>query len=135
MTVAALKQVGMIAVRWLPALMLAYVFGTQGFAKFSETSGWATAFRHWGYPDWFRIVIGVLEVAAAACMLYGRTAIVAALIIICVMIGAEATHVLKDGGRHMTSEVVPLVLSSLILFLRREQLRGLFTRSSSSSIR
>ena len=118
----------MIAARWLPALMLAYVFGTQGFAKFSETSGWATAFRHWGYPDWFRIVIGVLEVAAAACMLYGRTAIFGALMIICVMIGAEATHVLKDGGRHMTSEVVPLTLGTIVLIVRRRQIGELMER-------
>ena len=61
-----LKILGM----WLPALMLALVFTLQGLAKFSDTSGWAEAFRGWGYPDWFRMTIGIVEIIAAACMLW-----------------------------------------------------------------
>ena len=49
---------------WLPTLFLVYVFATQGSSKFSDSSGWAKAFRTWHYPVWFRILIGVLEISA-----------------------------------------------------------------------
>ena len=97
---------------WLPAVLLAFIFVPQGWAKFSDTSGWAVAFRHWGYPDWFRILIGVVELSAVVLLLSGRAAVVGALLIIAVMLGAMGTHLVFDHGRHMTSEVVPLTLES-----------------------
>src|SRR3954465_3366331 len=62
------------AIVWLVTLFLAFVFVAQGFAKFSDSSGWAAAFRHWGYPDWFRVAIGVAEVGAALVLLVPATA-------------------------------------------------------------
>jgi len=109
--------------RWLPAILLILIFAPQGWAKFSATSGWGVAFRHWGYPDWFRITIGCLELIACLLLLSGRAAAIGALIIIAVMLGAMGTHVVFDHGRHMTSEVVPLTLALITLFLRRDQLR------------
>jgi putative oxidoreductase len=104
---------------WLMTLMLVYVFGTQGFSKFSDSSGWARAFASWGYPVWFRVLIGVMEVGAAALLLWPRTAPMGAVLIIMVMLGGMGTHVVKDHGRHMQSEVMPIVFSSVILFARR----------------
>jgi hypothetical protein len=45
-----------------------------------------------------------------------------------VMLGGMATHLIFDGGRNMTSEVVPLVLSSIVFVLRRHQVTALFER-------
>ena len=106
---------------WIPAILLILIFARQGWAKFSDTSGWAIAFRHWGYPDWFRITIGTLELGAVLLLALGRTAAFGAIIIIVVMLGAWATHLIFDGGRNMTSEVVPLVLASITLIVRRQQ--------------
>jgi putative oxidoreductase len=108
---------------WLPAILLVLIFARQGWAKFNDASGWAVAFRHWGYPDWFRVTIGVLELAAVLLLLVGRAAALGALVIIVVMLGAWGTHLAFDGGRHMTSEVVPLVLASIVLIVRRGQVR------------
>ena len=77
-------------------------FAPQAWNKMSETSGWAIAFRHWGYPAWFRITIGVIEGLAGILLLWSRTAIVGAVLIIVVMLGGTATHLLKDHGRHST---------------------------------
>jgi uncharacterized membrane protein YphA (DoxX/SURF4 family) len=110
--------------KWIPAVLLVLIFVPQGWAKFSDTSGWAVAFQHWGYPDWFRVTIGVLELSAVALLLTGRAAAFGAILIIVVMLGAEATHVIFDHGRHMTSEVVPLTLATIVLVVRRSQLRG-----------
>jgi putative oxidoreductase len=113
---------------WLPAILLVLIFARQGWAKFNDTSGWAVAFRHWGYPDWFRVTIGVLELAGVFLLLLGRTAAFGALVIIAVMLGAWGTHLVFDGGRHMTSEVVPLVLASIVLIVRRGQVASVLAR-------
>ena len=116
-----LKIIGM----WIPAILLVLIFAPQGWAKFNDASGWAAAFRHWGYPDWFRVTIGVVELSAVVLLLLGRTAAWGAILIVAVMLGAWATHVIFDGGRHMTSEVVPLVLATIVLVVRRGQVRDL----------
>ena len=129
----AAKTIGI----WIPALLLVMIFAPQGWSKFFADSGWARAFRHWGYPDWFRVTIGIMELSAVALLLLGRTAAFGALLIVAVMLGGMATHVIFDGGRNMTSEVVPLVLGSIVLALRRNQvvdltrkLRGRAARAS-----
>ena len=118
------KTVAKFVGTWLPAILLVLIFAPQGWAKFDDASGWAKAFRHWGYPDWFRMLIDVVELSGVAMLLLGRTAALGALLLICVMLGAMATHVAFDGGRHMTSEIVPLTLSTIVLIIRRGQLIG-----------
>jgi uncharacterized membrane protein YphA (DoxX/SURF4 family) len=113
---------------WIPAILLVLIFAKQGWSKFDDGSGWARAFRHWGYPDWFRITIGVMELTAVVLLLLGRTAAFGAILIIVVMLGAWATHLMFDGGRHMTSEMVPLVLASILLVLRRRQVTDAIAR-------
>jgi uncharacterized membrane protein YphA (DoxX/SURF4 family) len=126
--VNAAKVAGM----WLPAILLILLFARQGWAKFSDTSGWAAAFRHWGYPDWFRVLIGILELTAALLLALGRTAALGAIIIIVVMLGAWATHLIFDGGRHMTSELMPLVLATIVLIARRRSLRSFFPKRAAT---
>ena len=110
---------------WLPAILLVLIFVPQGLSKFDDASGWSRAFRTWGYPDWFRVTIGTLEVLAAVLLIAGRTAALGAIVIIVIMLGGMATHLLFEGGRHMTSEVVPLTLATIVLLIRRKQLRRL----------
>ena len=100
---------------WVPTLFLVYVFANQGWSKFSDTSGWAKAFNMWHYPVWFRILIGVLETAAAALLLTRRTAPVGAVLIACVMLGGMGTHIYFGHPKQVTSEVVPLVFSLIVL--------------------
>jgi putative oxidoreductase len=120
--VTVAKVIGM----WIPAILLVLIFVPQGWSKFDDASGWATAFRHWNYPDWFRVTIGVLELGAAILLLYGRTAAFGAIVIIVVMLGAMGTHIVKDGGRHLTSEIVPLTLATIVLVMRRRRVAEAF---------
>lgn len=100
---------------WAPTLFLAWVFAQQGVAKFSDESGWAKAFTNWHFPVWFRILIGVCETVAAALLLTRRTAPIGAALIALVMLGAMGTHLYWHQARYITSEVVPLVLSLIVL--------------------
>ena len=104
---------------WLMTGMLVFAFGVQGVAKFSDTSGWATAFAHWGYPVWFRMLIGVLEVAAAAMLLWPRTAPIGAALVIVIMIGGIGTHIAAHDRHVMRSEIGQILFSSVVIFARR----------------
>jgi uncharacterized membrane protein YphA (DoxX/SURF4 family) len=105
---------------WLFALFLAWIFVRQGTAKFSDSSGWAKAFRVWHFPVWFRIFIGVAETAAALLLLTRRTAFAGAVIIIVVMLGAMGTHIWWGRPGQVTSEILPLVLATIVAVGRRK---------------
>ena len=113
------KEIALEIVLWVFALFLAWVFIRQGFAKFDDNSGWARAFRTWHFPVWFRILIGMLETIAALCLLWKRTAFAGAIIIMVVMLGAMGTHVYWGRPGQVTSEILPLVLSTLVALGRR----------------
>jgi hypothetical protein len=70
---------------WIPALLLVPIFIPSAWDKFSDAGGWTHAFRVWGYPDWFRVLIGVIELSAVALLVLGRTAALGAILIIVVM--------------------------------------------------
>jgi uncharacterized membrane protein YphA (DoxX/SURF4 family) len=109
-------RIGLEVVLWTLTAWLAFVFVRAGFAKFDPTSGWSTAFAHWGYPVWFRVLIGVVEVAAAALLLWPRTASWGAMLIVAVMLGGMGTHVfIEHRPARATSELMPLVLASIII--------------------
>jgi uncharacterized membrane protein YphA (DoxX/SURF4 family) len=114
------RQIVLDVVLWVFALFLAWVFIRQGYAKFSDTSGWAGAFRGWHFPVWFRVLIGVAEVTAAVLLLTRRTALAGAAIIIVVMIGAMGTHIYWGRPSQVTSEIMPLVLATIVALGRRK---------------
>ena len=114
------RRVVVDVVLWVFALFLAWVFLRQGIAKFSDSSGWAKAFRVWHFPVWFRIFIGAAETTAALLLLTRRTAFAGAIIIIVVMLGAMGTHVWWGRPGQVTSEMLPLVLATILAVGRRK---------------
>ena len=113
------RRIALEVILWVFALFLAWVFIRQGTAKFSDTSGWARAFRAWHFPVWFRVLVGVLETAAAALLLTTRTAFAGAVTIVVIMLGAMGTHIYWGSPAQMTSEILPLTLATLVALGRR----------------
>jgi uncharacterized membrane protein YphA (DoxX/SURF4 family) len=104
---------------WLLSLFLAFVFVNAGWPKFSNTSGWARAFVHWGFPPWFRVLVGVIEVAGGLLLLVPQMAIYAAAGLAVIMLGAMGTHIIADGDpAAIYHEVAPLALLGVIVYLR-----------------
>ena len=127
-----LGSLGKIVV-WLFTAQLAYVFLVQGSAKFSATSGWARAFANWGYPDWFRMTVGVVEVLAGVLIVWPRSAPIGALLIMVTMLGAMSTHAfIEKKPREAFREVVPFTLATIVLVARRNELRRLLDRVSTA---
>lgn len=110
---------------WLISLFLTIVFVKAGWPKFSNTSGWARAFVYWGFPTWFRILVGVIEVAGGLLLLVPQTAIYAAAGLAVIMLGAMGTHIVADGNpAAIYHEAVPLALLGVIVYLRTHRHPG-----------
>jgi hypothetical protein len=74
-----------------------------------------------GIGQWFRYFTGSLEVAAAIGLFIPSVAMIAALLLAVVMVGAIVTHLFIVGG----SPLIPIALLAItigIAYLRREQI-------------
>ena len=108
-----------IVLLWIITLLLAFVFVAAGVKKFPDHGGWAHLFATWHFPIWFRYFIGVIEIAAGLLILWPRTAMIAAVMIVIVMLGGMATHVWWGKPRETYHEAIPLALASIVAVSRR----------------
>jgi putative oxidoreductase len=101
----SLKRAVRVFILWGLTLLLVAIFLNAGMAKLSSQSGWAKAFVTWGFPAWFRVLVGVLESCAASLILIPRTVLYGCALVILVMAGAMATHIFHN-------QVLPYLLAS-----------------------
>src|SRR5260221_8258889 len=83
-------------------------------------------FHRWGYPDWFRVVIGVIETGAALLLLVPKTMRASAGVLAVTMVGATATHLHAGEARSVALPLLLLGLLTLLLLAgrpRRQQAR------------
>jgi len=98
--------------------VLGLMFLGAGGSKLAGMEMHVENFKKWGYPDWFRLVTGVVEVAGAALLLAGllldETAVGAAgaFLIAGTMVGGTLTHIRND---EMPAAPVTIVLGLLAL--------------------
>jgi uncharacterized membrane protein YphA (DoxX/SURF4 family) len=95
---------------WSLTGLLACLFAFSGSMKFIHPEA-AKQFATFGYPDRFRIVIGVVEAGGALALLLPRTAYYGAAALAVVMAGAVFTHL---WAGEVTQAVVPLALFGLL---------------------
>lgn len=92
-----------------------------GYPKFSDSSGWAQAFAVWGYPSWFRILVGIVEVAGGLFLLIPGTGVYAAGALALIMIGAMGTHIVHGDPTAVYHEAVPLGLLGAVAYLHHRR--------------
>lgn len=103
---------------WTAQVLLAAQFAAGGLLKLTGDPQMTAMFAEIGAGQWLRVLVGVLEVAAAVGLLVPRLARPAAAGLVVLMLGAAATNVLALG----TSPVLPLVfglLATAVVVLRR----------------
>jgi uncharacterized membrane protein YphA (DoxX/SURF4 family) len=107
-----------------PALLslLFVVFLGSGAAKLLMLPFEVAAFERWGYPLWFMLLIGVLEVAGALGLCLPRLRRWAAPALSALMLGAIATH--------LTHREWPMVGVSSLIFLATANLAWRLWRSN-----
>jgi uncharacterized membrane protein YphA (DoxX/SURF4 family) len=84
------------------ALYLSQLFLRMGWGKFGGDRFWTTAFAGWGYPAWFRVLVGAVEVTGGVAILVPRVASYGALALAVVMMGAWSTLAHDLRWRDMT---------------------------------
>lgn len=109
-------------------ILLGIGFIFFGLAKFTSPD-MVEGFKHFGYPGWFRIFTGTVEMSAAVLILIGiwqsQLAAVGGLLIVLTMIGAIFTHIkIKDTIQGMMMPIILLLLGSTVLLINFPQLFG-----------
>ncbi len=76
-------------------------------------------FNDWGYFDGFYLIIGAVELSFAVLLLIPRTSTLSAYVLIALMIGASATHLLHDPPGQLLRPGVFMLLLGVGVFLQR----------------
>jgi putative oxidoreductase len=99
---------------WIVSVLLAAVFATTGISKLigAEPIGLQAAAMR-GFPQWIRIVVGIVEVAGAAALLFPAIAGRAAAILALLMIPATITQWISGEP----GVAVPVLLFVLLLIV------------------
>ena len=101
------------AVLWTATALLAALFALAGFMKLVSADA-ATQFAAVGYPYWFCILIGAIEVVGAVALLVPRTAFYAAVGLGVVMVGAVFTVLLHAQAAQAVVPFVVLVVLAAV---------------------
>jgi putative oxidoreductase len=112
---------------WALQALLALMFAMAGLAKVGGDAAMVEMFATIGIGQWFRYLVGALEIAGAVGVLIPRLSGVAALGLVCLMAGATLTNLLVLG----TSPLLPIALmlvSVLVAWGRWPQTRTLLAR-------
>jgi len=100
--------------------LLALMFLMAGFGKVSGSKMHVEGFKHWGYPQWFRIVTGIIELAGAAALIVGywesSWVAVGALILGITGIGGIITHLRVKDSFKDTFMILLLTVIGIVLF-------------------
>ena len=110
---------------WVISLFLALVCLRSGLMKMPGVPGeqfWARDFQRWGYPGWFRMVVGAAELISLALLLVPRLAGYGASIFAVVMLGAIFTHATHNESSRLPFNFLLLALSLIIVFTRQPTL-------------
>jgi uncharacterized membrane protein YphA (DoxX/SURF4 family) len=106
---------------WVVGGMLAVLYLFAGGTKLAGMPMHVEHFAQWGYPDWFRLFVGMWEVIFGLLLLVPRAASYAAGALALAMVGAIYTELFRGVP---AQAVVPLVLFGvlmMLLWLRRER--------------
>src|SRR5215216_5428738 len=111
---------------WTLQVLLAFQFAMAGLAKVFGDPAMVNMFATIGVGQWFRYLVGALEIAGAVGVLVPRLSGLAALGLVCLMAGATLTNLFVLGASPLLPIALMLV-SALVAWVRWPQTRTLFT--------
>ncbi len=104
---------------WVLTVLLGAVFIFAGAGKLIGMDEMVRSFQQFGYPAWFRIVIGIIEVTCGVALFVPKLAIDAASFLIVVMLGAVLTELIV--GDSVIAPLVVLILLGSLAALRGDE--------------
>lgn len=111
----------MTILTWVLQAVLGIMFIIAGYGKVTGSNMCIENFNKWGYPQWFRTVTGVIELAAVVLLVIGfwktSAAVIGAAILVAVAIGGVFTHIRVKDTLKNTAMIAVLGVLALILFV------------------
>ena len=107
---------------WFVTLFLILVCLRSGLMKMPGVPGvefWTRDFQRWGYPGWFRFVVGLAELISAALLLIPRLAGYGASVFGLIMLGAIITHATHNESTRLPFNFLLLALSLIVVVARQ----------------
>ncbi|MBX9569413.1 MAG: DoxX family protein [Candidatus Obscuribacterales bacterium] len=104
---------------WVLTVLLAATFAMAGFAKLSGVEQMVHEFHRFGYPDWFRLLIGAGEMFSAVFLFVPRAARLGAGLLIVIMLGAISTHLRFEEYSAALAPVILGVMLAVLFVLRQ----------------
>ena len=93
--------------------LLAAAFLSAGAANLAGAHTPVETFEKIGLGQWLRYYTGGMEVVFASLLVIPRTAALAAAVLVAIMVGAVATHLLVIGGSAIPAVVLLLLTAAL----------------------
>jgi uncharacterized membrane protein YphA (DoxX/SURF4 family) len=82
-------------------------------------------FADWGYPSWFRFVVGAGELVGAVCLVIPRRRFLGAAVLGVILVGAVVTHIVnQDPVGESAAAPVNLALVALVAWASRPEHRS-----------
>ncbi len=103
---------------WVLTIFLAVAFGAAGLAKISGVPTMVEVFETLGFPPWFRVLVGVGELAGAIGVLIRPVAALAALGLALIMLGAVAAHIAATPLIMAVPALILLLVALITAYLR-----------------
>jgi putative oxidoreductase len=107
---------------WIVTVLLALVCLRSGLTKMPGMGGeqfWIRDFARWGYPDWFRIAVGIAELVSFLLLLVPPVAGVGAGIFAVIMLGAIFTHATHNELSRLPFNLLLLAFSAIVIYARK----------------
>ncbi len=99
---------------WSIRVVIAIVFILAGGPKILKDPNWVQNFQEWGYPDWFRMLVGWVEILGALALVNNRTVSGASAGLAMVMFGATVTRFVNGDWQWA---LPPLAISILLIIV------------------
>jgi putative oxidoreductase len=109
-------------VLWIVTLLLVLVCFRSGLQKVTGNVFWVRDFHRWGYPDVFRSVVGIAEIASGLLLVVPRFAAYGASVFAIVMLGAIYTHATHGESSRLPFNFLLLAFSIIIMIGRHPSL-------------
>jgi hypothetical protein len=117
---------------WTVKALLAAAFLGAGVAKLLGMPVLVEMFEQVGLGQWFRYLIGSLEIVGAVAVLIPATAALGGLLLAGIMVGAVGTHLLVLPGSPIPA-IVLFVFSASVVWAHRDQIMAFAGSAFASS--
>jgi len=120
---------------WIGLAVIALIFIQAAVLKLMGVQAMIEVFNKLGYPAWFRIVIGILEISGAIALLIRSSSRYGAILLALIMIGAMISSLVKGASGEAIVPVIMLFLLVWIAVVRGPVNRHIAEQPQASKVR